>query len=142
MQLCGLVEVICQRSKRHIEECAILNFPLFACFLSNQREILFFNGVLLILCLVISPTVELKKQISCSLQLSNKTDDHVAFKVIFKFSFQNSFRFILFYCFRLWRDWPSLRVGKFYLSYVCSWMLILRSKQQIQRSTASGPILE
>jgi hypothetical protein len=31
--------------------------------------------------------VELKKQISCSLQLSNKTDNYVAFKVIFSFFF-------------------------------------------------------
>jgi len=36
-----------------------------------------------------SVVVELKKQISCSLQLSNKTDSYVAFKVtiIFCFSF-------------------------------------------------------
>lgn len=32
-------------------------------------------------CLIAIGTVELKKQISCSLQLTNKSDDYVAFKV-------------------------------------------------------------
>lgn len=33
--------------------------------------------------------VEVKKQSSCSLQLTNKTDKYVAFKVIFLFSHYN-----------------------------------------------------
>lgn len=39
--------------------------------------------------------VELKKQISCSLQLSNKTDNYVAFKVIFTSS--SSSHYFLFF---------------------------------------------
>lgn len=48
-----------------------------------------------------SVSVELKKQISCSLQLSNKTDSYVAFKVIFLslFVFSESF---MFWC--VWFD--------------------------------------
>lgn len=51
--------------------------------------------------------VELKKQISCSLQLSNKTDSYVAFKVILiNFGFLiPSFLPSVFFFFQLVRSW-------------------------------------
>ena len=52
-------------------------------FLFNMQFfnfIIFFNNYYFLFELV-----ELRKQISCSLQLSNKTDNYVAFKVLFLF---------------------------------------------------------
>lgn len=50
-------------------------FPFLICVSSSSFFSLFFSGLWWL--------VELKKQISCSLQLSNKTDNYVAFKVSF-----------------------------------------------------------
>lgn len=71
---------------------------------------LLFRSICCSLCLfvffliVMLKIVELKKQISCSLQLSNKSDDYVAFKVSWEFTvitFFNLFLRLQFY-FTFW----------------------------------------
>jgi len=65
-----------------------LKFPCQSPFnsfsFSSLRDFLTLLSFLLFFLLVL---VELKKQISCSLQLSNKTDAYVAFKVTLNFAF-------------------------------------------------------
>lgn len=119
MQNQSFSPLILSSSNSHVKKKTLLSSSsLFSFFYFCRLHFYFYffpcNGVLIW-------SVELKKQISCSLQLSNKTENHVAFKVNFRFNFL----FMIF-------------LYKFWLIY----LFFVRLKRRIRKSIVFVQIQE